>query len=205
MKMTSRILFLSAIFTAVTCHAFVVPLNTAGSSSATALSAEKNGQQIVSRRIVFGTPATIFVAGCLSVATAAPVYADVTNKVASTAALRAVKKGIKDLEKAEFPAVNNEYADVKAALRTPALNEVRKNCLILIRGGEDGSEAENLKTNYNAFVKALEALDTQASLGMRGRKEIVLASYYDAAVKSLREFLEVGERSATIPLQDVPE
>mmetsp|Transcript_20124 Transcript_20124/g.43935 ORF Transcript_20124/g.43935 Transcript_20124/m.43935 type:complete len:202 (-) Transcript_20124:181-786(-) len=201
--MISRTLFLSAM--AVTCHAFVAPLNTADSSSATALSAEKSRQRIVNRRIVFGTPATILVSGCLSVATAAPVYADVTNKVASTAALRAVKKGIKDLENAEFPAVNNEYADVKAALRTPALNEVRKNCLILIKGGEDGPEAENLKTNYNAFVKALEALDTQASLGMRGRKEIVLASYYDAAVKSLRDVLEVGERSATIPLQDVPE
>lgn len=135
-----------------------------------------------------------------------PALADVTNKVASTAAIRAVKRAAKDLEKAEFPCVNNDFADVKAALRTPGLNEVRKNCLILIKGGEDGPEAENLRKAYDKFVKDIEALDSQASLGMRGRKQdIQLASYYDAALASLKAFLEVGERSALIPLQESSE
>ena len=208
--MIRRTSTLSAILAAVSCSecscAFFLPLTKAGSSATTVLFGEKNEQFMLSRRKVFGAATPILAAGCFSgVATTPPAHADVTNKVASTAALRAVKKGIKDLEKAEFPAVNNEYADVKAALRTPALNEVRKNCLILIRGGEDGPEAENLQTSYSAFIKSIEALDTQASLGMRGRKDIALASYYDAVVETLKIFLDVGERSATIPLQGVAE
>lgn len=201
--------FVAVLSSSVVCsNAFaVVPMTKDHISSATrststcALFAE---QQQMTRRI-FGATASIFAAGCLTAATAPTAYADVTNKVASTAAIRAVKRAVKDLEKAEFPCVNNEYADAKGALRTPGLNEVRKNCLILIRGGEDGPDAEDLKTSYDSFVKAIEALDTQASLGMRGRKNIELASYYDSSVKTLKDFLNVGERSATIPMKDVAE
>ena len=161
-----------------------------------------NAEQGLTRRGLLGkvAAASVLTAGVAS-GLPSPALADVTNKVASTAAIRAVKRAAKDLEKAEFPCVNNDFADVKAALRTPGLNEVRKNCLILIKGGEDGPEADSLKKAYDKFIIDIEALDSQASLGMRGRKQdIQLAGYYDAALASLKAFLEVGERSVVIPL-----
>lgn len=163
-----------------------------------------NAERRVTRRGLLGkvASASVLTAGMAS-GLPSPAYADVTNKVASTAAIRAVKRAVKDLEKAEFPCVNNQFTDVKAFLRTPGLNEVRKNCLILIKGGEDGPEADSLKKAYDKFIIDIEALDSQASLGMRGRKQdIQLAGYYDAALASLKAFLEVGERSALIPLQE---
>lgn len=172
-------------------------------ASVTALDAE---QGELTRRGAFEAVSASFLTAVVAGGLPSPACADVTNKVASTAAIRAVKRALKDLEKAEFACVGNQYTDAKEALRTPGLNEVRKNCLILIRGGEDGAEAENLKSAYEKFVKDLEALDSQASLGMRGRKkDIQLAGYYDSALASLKAFLEVGERSATIPLQESSE
>lgn len=174
-------------------------------ASVTALNAE---QGELTRRGAFEAVSASFLTAVVAGGLPSPACADVTNKVASTAAIRAVKRALKDLEseKTEFACVGNQYTDAKEALRTPGLNEVRKNCLILIRGGNDGAEAENLKIAYEKFVKDLEALDSQASLGMRGRKkDIQLAGYYDSALASLKAFLEVGERSATIPLQESSE
>ena len=160
----------------------------------------------LTRRGAFEVASASFLTAVVANGLPSPAYADVTNKVASTAAIRAVKRALKDLEKAEFACAGNQFTDVKEALRTPGLNEVRKNCLILIRGGEDGAEVDNLKSTYQKFVKDLEALDSQASLGMRGqKKDIELAGYYDSALASLRAFLEVGERSAILPLQDSAE
>ena len=172
-------------------------------ASVTALDAE---QGELTRRGAFEAVSASFLTAVVAGGLPSPACADVTNKVASTAALRAVKRALKDLGEAEAACVGNQYTDAKEALRTPGLNEVRKNCLILIRGGNDGAEAENLKITYEKFVKDLEALDSQASLGMRGRKkDIQLAGYYDSALASLKAFLEVGERSATIPLQESSE
>lgn len=196
------VLTLAAIGTlfSSSADAFATTSSEKYTASVTALNAEQG----LTRRGLLGkvASASVLTAGVAS-GLPSPAFADVTNKVASTAAIRAVKRAVKDIEKAEFPCVNNDFTDVKAALRTPGLNEVRKNCLILIKGGEDGPEAENLKTAYAKFVKDIEALDSQASLGMRGRKQdIQLAGYYDAALASLKAFLEVGERSALIPLQE---
>ena len=186
-----------------TVDAFATISSEKCAASTTALNAEQQQQGLTRRGLLDRvTSASIMTAAVVN-GLPPPAYADVTNKVASTAAIRAVKRALKDLEKAEFACVGNQFTETKAALRTPGLNEVRKNCLVLVKGGEDGPEADNLKSAYDKFVKDIEALDSQASLGMRGRKQgIELAPYYDAALSSLKAFLEVGERSAIIPLQE---
>lgn len=95
----------------------------------------------------------------------------------------------------------NDYENVKLAIRVPPFTEVRKNCQILIRGGEDGPEADNLHSTYAEFIKKLEELDSKASLGMRGRKGMVLQQSYDDTLRGLIAFEEVAERAAEIPLQ----
>jgi hypothetical protein len=128
-----------------------------------------------------------------------PAYADVTNKVASKAALRYIKRAIKEFEKLEFNASNNDFTEIKAGLRTPALSEIRKNAGILIKGGEDTAEAENLVAAYAAFIKDIEKLDGDASLGLRGRRNVQLLPSYDQTLKALKEFEEIAIRATTIP------
>ena len=130
----------------------------------------------------------------------APALADVTNKVASKAALRYIKRSIKEFEKLEFFAAMNEYSEMKQGLRSPALSEVRKNANVLIKGGEDSEEAENLIVAYNAFIKDIEKLDGDASLGYRGRKGVELLPSYTQALKDLNAFEEIAERATAIPI-----
>eukprot|EP00957_Ditylum_brightwellii_P185521 14124802-Ditylum_brightwellii.AAC.1 len=61
----------------------------------------------------------------------------------------------------------NDYVSIKESICKPPLIEVHCNCVILIKGGEYGPGAALLQKKYGAFIKALEALDGQASLGMR--------------------------------------
>lgn len=74
---------------------------------------------------------------------------------------------MKELEKLEFFAAQNEYSEIKQGIRAPGLSEIRKNMGVLIKGGEDGPEAENLKNAYDTFIKSIEELDGSASLGFR--------------------------------------
>eukprot|EP00551_Chaetoceros_affinis_P010039 CAMPEP_0203668870 /NCGR_PEP_ID=MMETSP0090-20130426/5394_1 /ASSEMBLY_ACC=CAM_ASM_001088 /TAXON_ID=426623 /ORGANISM="Chaetoceros affinis, Strain CCMP159" /LENGTH=216 /DNA_ID=CAMNT_0050533425 /DNA_START=61 /DNA_END=711 /DNA_ORIENTATION=- len=129
-----------------------------------------------------------------------PANADVTSKIASQASLRYIKRSIKELEKLEFVASNNDYSEMKQGLRSPALSEIRKNAKVLIKGGEDGAEAENLVASYDAFIKDIEKLDGDASLGFRGRKGMELYPSYAQTMKDLRAFTEVAERSTSIPV-----
>ena len=92
-------------------------------------------------------------------------HADVTNKIASQPALRYIKRSIKELESLEFYAAENDYKEIILGLRNPAIKEIRKNALILIRGGEDGPERENLVESYSLFVKEFEILNSEASSG----------------------------------------
>lgn len=96
-----------------------------------------------------------------------PAFADVTNKVASQSSLRYIKRSIKELEKLELYASQNDYTEMKQGIRGPGISEIRKNAVVLIRGGEDGPEATNLKNSYDEFIKDIEALDGAASLGVR--------------------------------------
>jgi len=109
---------------------------------------------------------------------------------------------VRQLNEMEFAAVSsNDYTSVKEAIRKPPLTEVRRNCMILVKGGEDGPDADNLQSKYATFIKELEGLDSQASLGMRGRKNIEMADNYDGTVKALKDFLDVAEKAAELPVQ----
>ena len=131
-----------------------------------------------------------------------PALADVTNKVASKSALRYIKRSIKELEKLELYASTNDYAEIKQGLRSPALSEVRKNASVLIKGGEDGPDAEMLVSSYGTFIKDVEKLDGDASLGFRGRKGIELYPAYSEAVKDLKIFEEIAAKATDIPLSN---
>lgn len=130
-----------------------------------------------------------------------PAFADVTNKVASQSSLRYIKRSIKEFEKLEFFAAQNDYSQIKQGIRAPGLSEIRKNAQVLIKAGEDGEEAENLQNAYNTFIKDVEALDGAASLGFRGRKGVELFPSYQKAVTSLLEFQIVASKSVEIPLK----
>mmetsp|Transcript_20488 Transcript_20488/g.59382 ORF Transcript_20488/g.59382 Transcript_20488/m.59382 type:complete len:217 (-) Transcript_20488:286-936(-) len=129
-----------------------------------------------------------------------PARADVTNKVASSASLRLLKRALREIENLEMAASSDDYEGVRNGLRTPPFTEVRKNCMVLVRGGEDGSDADALRKTYSAFTRAVEDLDSQAGLGLRGKKGVSLIGPYDNTVKGLAGFLEVAERSAAVPI-----
>lgn len=151
----------------------------------------------------------IFVGGAVMMTTTTSILssnplianADVTAKVASTAALRIVKRSLKELQNVELLAVENDYGAVKQSLRVPPFTELRKNCSTLINGGSDGPEKENLESLYGQFIKSIEALDSACSLGIRGRKGVELLPLFDEASKSLSAFYDVAKKAAEIPVQ----
>mmetsp|Transcript_31123 Transcript_31123/g.51399 ORF Transcript_31123/g.51399 Transcript_31123/m.51399 type:complete len:182 (+) Transcript_31123:90-635(+) len=129
--------------------------------------------------------------------------ADITNKVASAAAIRNVKRAQKQFDTLELYAVNNEYAELKKAVRNPPLSEIRKSGNSLVRGGEDGPDAEKLTSSYKKFILAFEQMDNYAALGVRGRKldDGQILGYYKDAAGALGDFVVIAEESAAIPLQ----
>ncbi len=158
--------------------AFVAPAAEAFSSSASSSrvastsTSSSTALDGISRRNAIQNLAastTIAIVGGASSFSFAPdaAYADVTNKIASQSSLRYIKRSMKELDKLEFYAAQNDYSEMKQGLRSPALSEIRKNALVLIKGGEDGPEAENLQTAYSTFIKDIETLDGEASLGFR--------------------------------------
>jgi len=192
--------FLTCALSALSISAFTIngPVTSKRASSAL------NSHSDISRRDVFKG---LIVPGILSVATAfvEPAFADVTNKVASQSSLRYIKKSMKELEKLEFYATENDYSQMKQGIRGSGLSEIRKNALVLMRAAEDGPEAENLKNAYDVFIKDVEALDIEASLGVRGKKGVALYPTFQRVSKSLQEFAAVAVKSVEIPLQSAAE
>jgi len=129
--------------------------------------------------------------------------ADITSKVASSSALRNVKRAQKQLDTLELYVVNDQYTELKVAIREAPLSEVRKAAFTLVRGGEDGPDADKLTASYQKFIASLEKMDSQAGLGMRGRKlsSGELLGDYNDCLKALRDFVLVAEESASIPVQ----
>jgi hypothetical protein len=124
------------------------------------------------------------------------VKADVTNKVASFPALRSLKRAQQYLPKLLPNVQSNDYLAVKTFLRTPPFDEVRKNGIILVRGGEDGPKAFELEASYKRFIASLEKIDGTASLGMRGRsvQQLQMSEEYDSIVVAMEHFLKVRSR-----------
>ena len=129
--------------------------------------------------------------------------ADVTNKVASTTALRNVKRAMKQAATYESFISDNDWTGLLGAIRAAPMSEVRKNCFILVRGGEDGPDAKQLADTYKAFIASLEKLNTTAQLALRGRQipDGEIAGYYQNTLTNLQGFIDVAEEAVTIPLQ----
>eukprot|EP00580_Thalassiosira_gravida_P006241 CAMPEP_0201635434 /NCGR_PEP_ID=MMETSP0493-20130528/7974_1 /ASSEMBLY_ACC=CAM_ASM_000838 /TAXON_ID=420259 /ORGANISM="Thalassiosira gravida, Strain GMp14c1" /LENGTH=248 /DNA_ID=CAMNT_0048107403 /DNA_START=30 /DNA_END=776 /DNA_ORIENTATION=+ len=145
-------------------------------------------------------------AATLAVSTARPARADVTNKIASSSALRALGKVQTQLPIKLLPeAQSNNYAGVNACLREPPFDTLRKNMLILVRGGEDGPKAKELTVASKRLIGVLEAMDATASLGIRGGKTAPdpfrLGMDYEDVVREVYAFVKVGTEAAGIPLQ----
>lgn len=85
--------------------------------------------------------------------------------------LRSMKRAEKQLSKMEFYAVENDYENLKLAIRNAPFSEIRKNSYALIKeyAGRSDEQAK-LNSSYVAFIAALEKMDSTASLGLRGRK-----------------------------------
>jgi hypothetical protein len=173
-----------------------VPIS--GSSSA-------NSNQVeVSRKEALGT----LCSGLLGVTTVVltnpgVAHADITNKIASTTALRSLKQAEKILPNVLPTVKENDFLGVKAFLRTPPFDEIRKNGSIIVRGGEDGPKSNELQSTYKDLIGGIEKIDGSASLGMRGRKipQLQLLEEYDIISASMKSFLKVAEEAVEIPLQ----
>ena len=179
--------------------ATVVPTTSIDGTSSTTLNAMDRKRAL--KQLIGASSIMVLTSASIS----RPAFADVTNKVASQAALRYIKRTIPAFEKLEFYAAQNDYKEMKLGLRTPALSEIRKNGNTLIKGGEDGPEAQNLVEAYAQFIKNLEALDSSSSLGVRGKKGVQLYSLYKASLNDLNAFVVIAERSVQVPLQVVSE
>ena len=134
-------------------------------------------------------------------------HADVTNKVASSTALRTLTRAQNQLPTKLLPDVQaNNFIGVKARIREPPFDNMRKSAQTLVIGGEDGPKAKALVKSYKALIATLEKLDGTASLGMRGRNigDLEMTQQYEDIVLALDAFLKVGAEAAEIPVQEQP-
>lgn len=166
-------------------------------------SASTSQLEASSRREMFVELATGS-AAILAVTTSLPLAAnaDVTNKIASSSALRYAKRSQKQLEALELYVSNGQYQELKQAIRVAPLAEVRKNGRILLLGGEDNKDAEKLNALYKKFIQGLEDLDGSASLGIRGKDvpKDKISRQYQTTTTAFADFITLAEESVTIPL-----
>mmetsp|Transcript_11931 Transcript_11931/g.18308 ORF Transcript_11931/g.18308 Transcript_11931/m.18308 type:complete len:288 (+) Transcript_11931:17-880(+) len=161
------------------------------------------------RSVITAITSTIITASTTILSAPQSARADVTNKVASTTALRTLTNLQTQLPLRLKPvAQSNNYVGIKQCLREPPLDGIRKNMLVLVRGGEDGPKAGELLLAYKQSILALENIDATATLGMQGRTKklkddpFLLSLQYDEVEKALALFIEVGSAAASIPLQE---
>lgn len=108
--------------------------------------------------------------------------------------LRSLKRAEKQLSKLEFYAVENDYENMKLAIRNAPFSEVRKNSFALIKEfSQQPAEQEKLTASYEIFISSLEKMDSTASLGMRGRKleKDALLQAYQATASSFSDWIQV--------------
>lgn len=219
--MVSTILVLNALrFVIVstlvaTGHAFssssrrldVVKTTTDGSSTLMMAPTTKAATRIttavtqVDRKSFLQTAVSISLGAVLALPGAS--HADVTNKVASSAALRTVKISQKKFVGLEAVVQADEYAELKEALRVTPFSDIRKAMSTLIRGSEGTAEGEILQTKYKAFIARLEKMDGTAGQALRGKqlKDGELLAQYQEATEALADFLQTAQAAVEIPLQ----
>lgn len=119
----------------------------------------------------------------------------VSNSILQSSNLRSLRRAEKQLSKLEFYAVENEYENMKLALRNAPFSEVRKNSFALIKeyAGQPDQQAK-LNESYELFISAVEKLDSTASLGLRGRKldKGALLQSFQATAKALSDWIAVA-------------
>lgn len=158
----------------------------------------------VSRREAMSSLLVGLVGGATVVlADPAIAQADITNKIASSAAFRSLQRAEKKLPSLLPTVQENDFVGVKSFFRTPPFDEVRKNGSILVRGGEDGPKANELQVSYKDLIGSIEKIDGTASIGMRGRKvpQLQLLQEYDTVLTSMGSFLKVAGAALEIPVQ----
>jgi hypothetical protein len=131
-------------------------------------------------------------------------HADVTAKVASSAALRKVRTCQMKLATLEASVTDQDFLAIREALRVAPFSDLRKSMSTLVKGGEDGPNAQELAEKYKLFISSLETMDARAGLGARGGKVSgeEMVKYFENTKTSLQEFLLLAEASAEIPIQD---
>lgn len=191
------------------CRAFAPAINqptttttTTTTSSTVAMAASSSDPFLADRKTFLQTAALSF-GSATAMFTSLPAHADVTNKVASSAALRNVKLVQKRLASLADTVAQDEYQELKDALRVAPFSDLRKNMTVLVRGGEDGPDAQVLQDKYKTFIAQLEKMDTTATLALRGKKlnEGDFSSTYQATVDALADFVETAQGAAEIPVQ----
>jgi hypothetical protein len=128
--------------------------------------------------------------------------ADVTSKVASSAALRSVKRAQKQLPSMQFSAKDNDFSQVTEALRTSPFADVRVKCFTLVKAAEDGPKYEDIQVAFKNFIATVEKIDATAKVGARGRKipPGQMFEEYLAIESSIDVFIKVAEETMEIPL-----
>lgn len=155
------------------------------------------------RKTFLQTAITVSVGAAVLTVGTTPAHADVTNKVASSAALRTVKLSQKKFAGLETLVQGDEYAEFKEALRVAPFSDIRKSMSTLVKGGEDGPDAEALQDKYKTFIARLEKMDSTAGQALRGKKlkEGEFSSLYHDVVDALADFLETAQAAAEVPVQ----
>ena len=129
--------------------------------------------------------------------------ADVTAKLASSAALRKVKSCQNKLSLLETSVSDQDFLAIRQTLREAPFSDLRKNMSTLVKGSEDGPDAASMAAQYKKFITSLETMDVRAGQGARGQKVSAdeINGYFGAVQTNLNEFLLMAEASAEIPVQ----
>ena len=161
----------------------------------------QNPKLPASRSAFFRDLSTVFIVTAVS--TPLIANADVTAKLASSAALRNVKSCQNKLKSLEASVSEPDFLAIRQSLREAPFSDLRKNMSTLVKSSEDGPDAAPMAAQYKKFITSLETMDVRAGLGARGQKISAdeMNGYFGAVQTNLKEFLLLAEAAAEIPVQ----
>lgn len=115
------------------------------------------------------------------------------SNILNSSSLRNLKRSQKQFSRMEFYAADNDYQGLKGAIREAPFSDIRKTASSISKELEP-TKQEEFMTSYKKFIATLEKLDSNASLGMRGRKldDGVFLKSYDDCVKALSEMIDLA-------------
>mmetsp|Transcript_36979 Transcript_36979/g.44179 ORF Transcript_36979/g.44179 Transcript_36979/m.44179 type:complete len:225 (-) Transcript_36979:111-785(-) len=195
MKLFTTLLTFSGVYQSAS--AFTAPSTQSPQICASASSCTKTAlfaNPIVSRKrafqnIISTTIATIAVGTATSIQPASAIPFDVEPEDA----LRYIKRAVKALDKLELSVTNNEYKEIRDAIRSPSFDLLRKNSGVLIQNGV-GTEKDSMQATYKKFVTDFEALDNKCGIAVRAKKDVKIYDLYRSAAKELLIFADTAEK-----------